>query len=64
MRKLVNTIASLGLTIVVILAIVLFFFDGDIVAMWNFFWGGVVWLFNWFVEVLMNSRIFRGIFGT
>lgn len=63
MTRALKGLASAGMTLLVLLAALGFFFDWNVVAAWNWFFGAISWLFNWFVDFFMNSEIFRGIFS-
>lgn len=63
MTRSLKYLASAGMTLLFILAILGFFFDWNIVAAWQWFWGLVSMLFNYLVEFFTTSEIFRGIFG-
>lgn len=63
MTRTLRGLASGAITLLVLAAALGFFFDWDIIAAWNWFFGVISWLFNWFVDLFTNSEIFRGIFS-
>lgn len=63
MGRALKSIASGLVTILVIALIIAFFFDWNLLAAWQWFWGMIVTVFDFFVDLFTNSEIFRGIFG-
>ena len=63
MTRALKGLASAGMTLLFIIAVLGFFFDWNIVAAWNWFWGSISWLFLWLVDFFTNNRFFRGIFS-
>lgn len=63
MTRTIKYIASTGMTLLIILAVLGFFFDWNILAAWQWFWGAIKWLFFSIVNFLVDSDIFRGIFS-